>query len=150
MSQSASVWMVLGLALLAANLPFLNERLLGLVPLAAGTKSLAIRLAELVLLYAVVSLSLTVAIGWAGQVSLGQFALVGCGAFVAGHLMPAGWSVLFLLLVCGVVGAAVMALVAMPALRVPGLTLAVTTLGAQAGLPRREQVLGLLARLPKA
>jgi ABC-type branched-subunit amino acid transport system ATPase component/branched-subunit amino acid ABC-type transport system permease component len=83
----------------------------------------------LVLLYAVVSLSLTVAIGWAGQVSLGQFALVGAGAFVAGHLMPAGWSVLFLLLVCGVVGAAIMALVAMPALRVPGLTLAVTTLG---------------------
>src|SRR5437764_1001396 len=83
----------------------------------------------LVMLYAVLSLSLTVAIGWAGQISLGQFALVGCGAFVAGHLMPNGWSVLFLLLVCGVVGAAIMALVAMPALRVPGLTLAVTTLG---------------------
>jgi ABC-type branched-subunit amino acid transport system ATPase component/branched-subunit amino acid ABC-type transport system permease component len=83
----------------------------------------------LVLLYAVVSLSLTVAIGWAGQISLGQFALVGAGAFVAGHLMPDGWSVLFLLVVCGVVGAAIMALVAMPALRVPGLTLAVTTLG---------------------
>src|SRR5205807_318838 len=83
----------------------------------------------LVMLYAVLSLSLTVAIGWAGQVSLGQFALVGCGAFVAGHLMPSGWSVLFLLLICGVVGAAIMALVAMPALRVPGLTLAVTTLG---------------------
>lgn len=51
MSQSASVWLVLGVALLAANLPFLNERLLGLVPLSARTKSLAIRLAELVLLY---------------------------------------------------------------------------------------------------
>ena len=51
MSQSASVWTVLLLAVFAANLPFLNERLLGLVPLSASTKSLAIRLAELVLLY---------------------------------------------------------------------------------------------------
>jgi ABC-type branched-subunit amino acid transport system ATPase component/ABC-type branched-subunit amino acid transport system permease subunit/ABC-type uncharacterized transport system permease subunit len=83
----------------------------------------------LVLTYAVVSLSLTVAIGWAGQVSLGQFAFVGAGAFVAAHLMPRGWSVLFLLIVCGLVGAALMGLVALPALRVPGLTLAVTTLG---------------------
>src|SRR5256714_1873643 len=82
----------------------------------------------LVMLYAVVSLSLTVALGWACPVRLGQFALVGCGAFVAGHLMPSGWSVLFLLVVCGVVGAAVMAPVAMPALPVPGLTLAAATL----------------------
>ncbi|MGO4389816.1 DUF2818 family protein [Variovorax sp. M-6] len=51
MSQSASVWMVLGVALLAANLPFLNERLFGLVPIPARAKSLAVRLAELVLLY---------------------------------------------------------------------------------------------------
>ena len=51
MSQSASVWMVLGVALLAANLPFFNERLFALVPLAARRKSLAIRLGELVILY---------------------------------------------------------------------------------------------------
>ena len=53
MGQSASVWLVIVLALLAANLPFLSQRLLAVVPLAAG-KSLAIRLAELVLLYFVV------------------------------------------------------------------------------------------------
>jgi hypothetical protein len=55
-SQSASVWLVLLLALLAANLPFVNERLLALVPVGTGSrsKSLAIRLAELVLLYFVV------------------------------------------------------------------------------------------------
>jgi len=61
--------MVLGLALLAANLPFLNERQLGLVPLAARTKSLAIRLAELVLLYAVVG-----AIGLLFERRVGQIA----------------------------------------------------------------------------
>jgi hypothetical protein len=54
-SQSASVWLVLLLALVAANLPFLNERLLALVPVGTGgRKSLAIRLAELVLLYFIV------------------------------------------------------------------------------------------------
>ena len=51
MSQSASVWLVLVVALLAANLPFLNERLLGVVPLRRSAKSLAMRLAELVVLY---------------------------------------------------------------------------------------------------
>ena len=51
MSQTASVWVVLLVALLAANLPFFNERLFGAVPLPAKRKSLAIRLAELVVLY---------------------------------------------------------------------------------------------------
>ncbi|MDM0050690.1 DUF2818 family protein [Variovorax sp. J22R115] len=51
MSQSASVWMVLLVALVAANLPFVTDRLLGLVPLSPGTKTLAVRLGELVFLY---------------------------------------------------------------------------------------------------
>ena len=54
MSQTASVWVVLLVGLLAANLPFVTERILGLVPLAGATKSLAIRFAELVLLYFIV------------------------------------------------------------------------------------------------
>lgn len=51
MSQTASVWVVLLVALVAANLPFLNERLFGAVALAGGRKSLALRFAELVVLY---------------------------------------------------------------------------------------------------
>lgn len=54
MSQGVSIWAVILLALAAANLPFLNERLFAVVPLAGGGKSLAVRLAELVLLYFVV------------------------------------------------------------------------------------------------
>ncbi|MEJ8812471.1 DUF2818 family protein [Variovorax ureilyticus] len=54
MSQSASVWVVLLLALLAANFPFFTERILGLVAPPGATKSLAIRVGELVLLYFVV------------------------------------------------------------------------------------------------
>jgi len=50
-SQTASVWVVLLVALLAANLPFFTERILGLVPPRTPRKSLAIRFAELVLLY---------------------------------------------------------------------------------------------------
>jgi hypothetical protein len=49
-TQTASIWLVLVLAFCAANLPFLTQRLLGVLPLARG-KNLAIRLGELVLLY---------------------------------------------------------------------------------------------------
>jgi hypothetical protein len=49
-SQTASVWLVIIAAFLAANLPFFSERLLAVIPL-ARPKSLAIRLGELVLMY---------------------------------------------------------------------------------------------------
>jgi hypothetical protein len=52
-SPTASVWFVLLAALVAANLPFVTQRLFGLVPL-RGAKSLAVRLGELVVLYFVV------------------------------------------------------------------------------------------------
>jgi hypothetical protein len=50
MNQTGSVWLVLLLAMAAANLPFLTQRALGVLPL-ARPKSLALRLAELILLY---------------------------------------------------------------------------------------------------
>ena len=53
MTQTASIWLVLLLAFAGANLPFLTQRLLGVIPLAGG-KNLGIRLAELVLLYFIV------------------------------------------------------------------------------------------------
>ena len=53
MSQTFSVWLVIVLAFLGANLPFLNQRLFGVVPLKTP-KSLPVRLAELVVLYFVV------------------------------------------------------------------------------------------------
>jgi len=84
---------------------------------------------SLMLVFALVAISLTVAIGWAGQVSLGQFALVGAGAFVGARLIVDGWALPFALLAGGLLGAVLMAIVGLPALRVPGLTLAVTTLG---------------------
>jgi hypothetical protein len=53
MTPSAAVTVLIVLALLAANLPFLNDRLLAVVPL-KFPKNLAIRLLELVVLYFVV------------------------------------------------------------------------------------------------
>ena len=50
MSQTASVWLVILVALIAANLPFLNHRLLGVVPM-ARPKTLWMRLGELLAMY---------------------------------------------------------------------------------------------------
>jgi hypothetical protein len=52
-SQTASIWLVIVLAFCAANLPFVTQRLLGVITLADG-KNLAVRLGELVLMYFVV------------------------------------------------------------------------------------------------
>ena len=68
MSQAASIWLVLALAFLGANLPFLSQRVLGVVALARG-KNLAIRLAELVAMYFVVG-----GIGLALEKHAGQIA----------------------------------------------------------------------------
>ncbi len=78
-------------------------------------------------IYAVVALSLTMLTGWAGQVSLGQFGLVAVGVLVAVHLgnsLP----LIVVMLYGGAITAAVAIVVGLPALRMPGLFLAVTTL----------------------
>ena len=54
MSQSLSIWLLILLALVAANLPFVNQRLMTVVPLRAPVKNLAWRLLELVLWYFIV------------------------------------------------------------------------------------------------
>ena len=78
-------------------------------------------------IYAVVALSLTMLTGWAGQVSLGQFGLVAVGALVAVHL-GTSLPLLVVMLYGGAVTALVAIIVGLPALRMPGLFLAVTTL----------------------
>ncbi len=77
--------------------------------------------------YAIVGLSLTLLTGWAGQVSLGQFALVGVGSFAAARF-AGDLPLPILLLACGLVGAVVAVLVGLPAVRIQGLFLAVSTL----------------------
>lgn len=50
MSQTASIWLVILAAVVAANLPFVNQRLLAVIPL-GKPKPLAVRLVELVVFY---------------------------------------------------------------------------------------------------
>jgi branched-chain amino acid transport system permease protein len=81
----------------------------------------------------IVAASLVILTGWAGQISLGQYALVGAGAVVAGKLstefadtiVADFWMTLG---IGAVAGALVAVLVGMPAVRIQGLFLAVTTL----------------------
>lgn len=64
MDSSLAALLVIALALAGANLPFVNERLFGLLPVPAGKaaageprhKALALRLLELVVLYFLVGL----------------------------------------------------------------------------------------------
>ena len=81
------------------------------------------------LVFGVTALSLVMLSGWSGTVSLGQMALVGVGSIMAGDLMLHFNLDFFLSLVaaCGA-GAVAAVILGLPALRVKGLYLAVTTL----------------------
>jgi ABC-type branched-subunit amino acid transport system ATPase component/branched-subunit amino acid ABC-type transport system permease component len=108
---------VLGLAF-AAALAF---------PIWSGPAQLHTMSGHVILAIAVVSL--VVLAGWAGSVSLGQFAIVGVGAVAAGNAMAKLNIDLFLILVlAALAGAAMSLVVGLPALRVRPLFLAVTTL----------------------
>ena len=81
-----------------------------------------------IFIFGIIAVSLTILTGWAGQLSLGQFGFVAVGAIVTARLgdrlpLPV------LLLVAGSIASAVAVLVGLPALRIRGLYLAVTTLG---------------------
>ena len=85
--------------------------------------------AQLICIYCIVAVSLVMLSGWAGQISLGQFGLVGVGAAVAGRLVVE-WNADFFVVLgaAALAGAALAVLIGIPALRLPGLYLAVTTL----------------------
>ena len=80
--------------------------------------------------WGVLLLSIVVLTGYAGQISLAQFALAGIGAFISGRLVATqGWP-FWAAFLAGVIGTVVVgAIFAIPALRTRGVTLAVVTLG---------------------
>lgn len=80
-----------------------------------------------IVVYALCALSVTVVTGWSGQLSLGQMAFAGIGAFSAAAFYRAGVPFVVTLFAGAAVSAAVAALVGVGALRVRGLFLAVTT-----------------------
>lgn len=96
------------------------------------TSTGATNLGGVIALNAIVAISLVILTGWAGQVSLGQYAFAAVGAVVAGSLtgrvgIPGGFWVA--VPIATVVSGAVAALIGIPALRIRGLFLAVVTFG---------------------
>jgi ABC-type branched-subunit amino acid transport system ATPase component/ABC-type branched-subunit amino acid transport system permease subunit len=84
---------------------------------------------------AIILLSVVVITGYAGQLSLCQFALAGFGALIAGRLVDAqGWPFLAALL-AGIVATVLLGvLFALPAVRARGINLAIVTLGLGSGI----------------
>jgi branched-chain amino acid transport system permease protein len=84
---------------------------------------------QLLPIYGIVGVSLVVLTGWAGQISLGQFGLVGIAAAVTGGVLARHNLDFFATLAIGiVVGAITAVIIGLPAVRIQGLYLAVTTL----------------------
>lgn len=83
------------------------------------------------MIYCLIALSLVLLTGYAGQVSLAQAALAGCGGYILSRAATAGgigfpWSLLLGVIGAGLIGV----IVALPALRIRGMQLAVVTLAA--------------------
>lgn len=82
--------------------------------------------------YAAIALSLNLVMGYAGQISLGHFALLGVGAFTSGLLTnanKAGLPFIIALPMAMGAGALVALVIGLPALRLRGLYLAIATIG---------------------
>ena len=116
---SASRWgrlagvVVLAVALVVAPLvssPYINYQL----------SSIAV--------FAVAILGLNIVMGYTGQVSLGQSAFLGLGAYIAAYGVVHDWPVLLSLVLSAVIPALVGMLVALAAARLRGLALAMITL----------------------
>lgn len=91
----------------------------------AATNGILIR----VIAFAIVGVSLTVLMGFSGQISLGHWALAGVGAYATGNMITnLEWPFLVTVPAVVLVGVAVSLLLGIPALRIKGLYLAIITL----------------------
>ncbi|MHB8463871.1 MAG: ABC transporter permease [Acidimicrobiales bacterium] len=86
-------------------------------------------LASVIVMYGIVTVSLVILTGWAGQISLGQWGISGVGALVAGG-MAAHFRADFVVTIvaAGIAGSVASLVIGLPALRIQGLYLAVSTL----------------------
>ncbi|HWW45816.1 MAG TPA: ATP-binding cassette domain-containing protein, partial [Acidimicrobiia bacterium] len=88
-----------------------------------------LNLMSIALVWGMVAVSLVVLTGWGGQASLGQLGFVGVGAAIAGRMTISTHADLIVaVVVAGLAGAVIAAVIGLPALRLGGLELAVTTL----------------------
>ncbi len=88
-----------------------------------------VNITTITLIYAMVGLSLLILSGWAGQISLGQFAFAAVGGYVASLASAnANLPLLLCLVVAAIAGAVAAVVVGVPALKMRGLHLAISTL----------------------
>jgi branched-chain amino acid transport system permease protein len=106
-------------------LKYVPVGLLVLYPLTLGPGR--VNLIAFGVLLAILGVSLVILTGWAGQISLGQWAFAGFGCAITLTMVRAGWNPLIALLCGGLVGAGVSMVIGIPALRIRGLFLAVAT-----------------------
>jgi ABC-type branched-subunit amino acid transport system ATPase component/ABC-type branched-subunit amino acid transport system permease subunit len=124
-----------------AELARLPEVRVGLLVLGVAAAGLAIlfplfatpnheQLMSLIFIYSIIAVSLVVLTGWAGQISLGHFALAGFGGATTSVLYGRhGWDVLAAATAGVIVAGLISFLIGLPALQIRGPFLAVTTLG---------------------
>ena len=109
-----------GVALLGVGLPLLAPMLMSVQN---------IRLLSVTCVVGIVALSLVLLSGWAGQVSFGQWALSGVGAFVTARIAyVAHLDLVVAVVLAGLAGLFLSLLVGLPALRIRGLFLGAATL----------------------
>jgi branched-chain amino acid transport system permease protein len=97
------------------------------IPLRQGPST--VHLMSVALIWGMVAVSLVILTGWGGNISLGQFAIVGVGAVMLGNLITRfEFDFFVMLLLAGAAGGLIAFVVGVPALRVQGLFLAGTTL----------------------
>jgi branched-chain amino acid transport system permease protein len=107
--------------------------LIGLISTAAVILPFAldtgrVSLLAVIFIYGLVSLSILVLTGWAGQISLGQWAIAAVGAYVTAILASHGVFFLLAIALGGLAAAGVSVGIGIPALRLRGLYFAATSL----------------------
>ncbi|MDQ1568053.1 MAG: branched-chain amino acid transport system permease protein [Actinomycetota bacterium] len=90
----------------------------------------------LAVIYSLLALSLVVLTGWTGQISLGHAAFLGLGVYSGQRFLHAGVPFPAVLVVVGLVSAAVSLVLAVPSLRLRGVYLAIVTLAFGAACER--------------
>jgi branched-chain amino acid transport system permease protein len=87
------------------------------------------RIAATAVVWAMIGVSLVILTGWGGNISLGQFGIAGLAGMVAGNVVANNdMDFILVILLSALVGGVASLLVGVPALRIKGLFLAVTTL----------------------
>ena len=138
--RDASSWAAIGLvrpipAVLRRLVELRVVAIVGALALAAflifaplGWSSSRVNLFTVGVVFAILACSLVVLTGWAGQISLGQMAIAAIGGCVAGKMAQNGHNFFEATAAAGAAGCLVFLVLGIPALKIRGPFLAVTTL----------------------